>query len=101
VEPTGTGAFRMTLDVTASKLRTDSIGNETAVPMNDLVEIGVYAPAGEGEARGTPLYLQRHRIRGGRQTITVIVPRRPARAGIDPLHKLIQREAGDNVVDVE
>ncbi len=42
--------------------------------------------------------LQRHRIR---QTITVTVPRRPARAGIDPLHKLIQREASDNVVEVQ
>ncbi len=100
VEPTGTGAFRVTLDVTASKVRADSIGNETAVPMNDLVEIGVFAPAAGGESRGAPLYLRRHRIRGGRQTITVTVPRRPARAGIDPLHKLIQREPGDNVVDV-
>jgi ABC-2 type transport system permease protein len=99
-EPTGTGAFRVTLDVTASKVRADSVGNETQVPMNDLVEIGVYAPAADGQDLGAPLYLRRHRIHAGRQTITVIVPRRPARAGIDPLHKLIQREAGDNVVDV-
>ena len=101
VEPAGTGAFRVTLDVTASKLRADSIGNETPVPMDDLVEIGVFAPAAAGEARGAPLYLRRHRLRAGRQTITVVVPRRPARAGIDPLNKLIQRESGDNVVDVQ
>jgi ABC-2 type transport system permease protein len=100
VQPTGTGAFRVTLDVTASKVRADSIGNEAAVPMNDLVEIGVFAPAAEGEDGGAPLYLRRHRLRAGRQTITVVVPRRPASAGIDPLHKLIQREPGDNVVDV-
>ncbi|HYR10084.1 MAG TPA: hypothetical protein VEQ60_20090, partial [Longimicrobium sp.] len=77
-----------------------SIGNETAVPMNDLVEIGVFIEAPDGQDLGPPLYLWRHRLRAGRQTITVIVPRRPARAGIDPLHKLIQREPGDNVVDV-
>lgn len=100
VQPTGTGAYRVTLDVTATKMRADSIGNETAVPMDDLVEIGVYAPAAEGGGGGPPLYLRRHRIHGGRQTITVIVPRRPARAGIDPLHKLIQRESSDNVVEV-
>jgi ABC-2 type transport system permease protein len=99
VQPTGTGAFRVTLDVTASKVRADSIGNETEVPMNDLVEIGVFAA--DGPAGGAPLYLRRHRIRSGRQTITVTVPRRPARAGIDPLNKLIQRENGDNVVDVQ
>jgi hypothetical protein len=100
VQPTGTGAFRVTLDVTASKVRADSIGNETAVPMNDLVEIGVFAESAGGRDLDTPLYLWRHRLRAGRQTITVVVPRRPARAGIDPLHKLIQREPGDNVVDV-
>jgi ABC-2 type transport system permease protein len=101
VEPTGTGAFRVTLDVTASKVRADSIGNETEVPMNDLVEIGVFAGGADEGDPGAPLYLRRHRIRSGRQTITVTVPRRPTRAGIDPLHKLIQREGGDNVVDVD
>jgi ABC-type transport system involved in multi-copper enzyme maturation permease subunit len=100
-QPAGGGAYRVTLDVTAAKARADSIGNETAVPMNDLVEIGVFAPAADGEARGAPLYLRRHRLRSGRQTITVTVPRKPARAGIDPLNKLIQREPGDNVVDVQ
>lgn len=44
--------------------------------------------------------LQRHRVIGGRQTITVVVPQQPAAAGIDPLGKLIQRETGDNIVDV-
>ena len=95
VEPMADGRFRVTLDVTARKLRADSIGNETEVPMNDLVEIGVF-PEGDG----APLYLQRHRIVAGRQTITVIVPRRPAAAGIDPLGKLIQREKDDNMVEV-
>ncbi|HEX5869491.1 MAG TPA: M1 family aminopeptidase, partial [Longimicrobium sp.] len=101
VESASGGAFRVTLDVTAAKARADSIGNETPLPMNDLVEIGVFAAAADGESRGAPLYLRRHRLRAGRQTITVTVPRRPARAGIDPLNKLIQRESGDNVVDVD
>ena len=69
----------VTLDVVARKLRADSVGRETEVPMNDLVEIGVFAPA-TGDGPGEPLYLQRHRIRSGRQTIRVSVPRAPARA---------------------
>ena len=100
VEPTGTGEYRVTLDVVAKKLRADSVGNETEVPMNDLVEIGVFAP-GEGDGLGEPLYLKRHRIRSGKQTIRIIVPREPARAGIDPYRKLIERERDDNVVGVE
>ncbi len=68
VEPTGTGAYRVTLDVVARKVRADSVGRETEVPMDDMVEIGVFAPGG-GEGPGAPLHLARHRIRSGRQTI--------------------------------
>jgi ABC-2 type transport system permease protein len=68
--------------------------------MNDFVDIGVFAP-GTGDGLGAPLYLQRHRIRSGKQTIRVTVPREPARAGIDPWRKLIDRERDDNVVEVK
>lgn len=100
VQPTDDGQFRVTLDVTARKLRADSIGIETEVSMNDLVEVGIFGEGAPGSP-GAPLYSQRHRLRSGQQTITVVVPQRPASAGIDPLGKLIQREAGDNVVKVK
>jgi ABC-2 type transport system permease protein len=99
-EPTAAGEYRVTLEVEAVKVRADSTGSETEVPMDDLVEIGVFAPATGGSV-GEPLYLRRHRIQNGRQTITVTVGRQPARAGIDPYRKLIARDARDNLVDVE
>jgi ABC-2 type transport system permease protein len=99
-EPTGSGSWRLTLEVQAAKLRADGAGNETSVPMNDLVEIGVFADPADGASDDAPLYLRQHRIRDGRQTITVEVSRRPAHVGIDPYAKLIQREASDNVVAV-
>jgi ABC-type transport system involved in multi-copper enzyme maturation permease subunit len=99
VEPSATGEYVLTINVVAKKMRADSVGNETPVPMNDLVEIGVFAP-GDGDGLGAPLYLKQHRIRSGRQTITVTVPREPARAGIDPYRKLIDRQRDDNVVEV-
>ena len=80
VARTGDGRYAVTLDVVARKVRADSVGRETEIPMNDLVEIGVFAP-GTGGGPGAPLYLQRHRIRSGRQTITVTVPRQPLRNG--------------------
>ena len=49
---------------------------------------------------GEPLYLQRHRIQSGKQTIRITVPRAAVRAGIDPRHELIDRERDDNVVRV-
>ena len=99
VQPTADGRFRVTLDVTARKVRADSLGNETEVPMNDVVEIGVFGEPTAGDG-GAPLYLERHRVRSGRQTITVVVTERPASAGVDPWGKLIQTEKGDNVVAV-
>lgn len=68
--------------------------------MNDWVEVGVFAPAEKGETSGHPLYVQKHRVRSGRQTVTVTVPRKPVRGGIDPNHLLIDLETEDNLEEV-
>jgi hypothetical protein len=94
-EETG-GGWRVTLDVDAVKESVDSAGVETTLPMDDLVEIGIFAPAKEGEILGKLLYLAKHRIRSGRQRITVMVAERPDRAGIDP-YNLLDWEEGDNI----
>jgi murein DD-endopeptidase MepM/ murein hydrolase activator NlpD len=100
VERTDAGEYQVTIDVVAKKVRADSVGRETETPMDDLVEIGVFGP-GTDDGLGAPLYLRRHRIRSGEQTIRITVPREPARAGIDPSRKLIDREREDNVVEVK
>ncbi|HYH79199.1 MAG TPA: hypothetical protein VEX86_05360 [Longimicrobium sp.] len=97
--PAATGAWRVTLDVAARKVTVDTAGVETEAPMNDLVEIGVFASAADG-GRGEALYRRMHRVRPGRQRITVTVPRKPARAGIDPRSLLIDVKGDDNVVEV-
>lgn len=48
------------------------------------------------KARGRPLYVRKHRIRSGEQTITVTVPRKPVLAGIDPYHLLDWEEGEDD-----
>ena len=97
---TEAGTWRVTLEVEARKVVADSAGVETEMPMNERVEIGIFAPAGPGEILGKPLYVEKHRIRSGRQTITVTVPHRPARGGIDP-YNLLDWEEGDNIEGVE
>jgi ABC-type transport system involved in multi-copper enzyme maturation permease subunit len=99
-EPAGGGAYRVTLFVDASKARADSIGNTTPVAMDDLVEVGVFAGESGGNSPGESLYLKQHRVRAGKQAIVITVPRRPARAGIDPRRTLIERERDDNVAAV-
>jgi hypothetical protein len=59
----------VTLDVKARKVVVDTEGLETEVPMDDLIEAGVFAAAKTG-GPGEPLYLQMHRLRSGEQRIT-------------------------------
>ena len=97
-EQTGTGEWRVTLDVRARKVVVDTAGVETEVPMDDLIDLGVFAA--EGEGLDGPLYLQMHRVRSGEQQITVTVPGKPARAGIDPRRLLIDVEGEDNFTEI-
>jgi hypothetical protein len=95
------GRYEVTLQVEAHKVRADSLGNEHEVPMNDLVDVGVYGVPAKGKKEGELLYLEKHRVRAGAQQIRVVVDAEPARAGIDPLNKLIDRHSNDNVVKVQ
>ena len=57
-EQTEAGAWRVALDVEARKTVVDSAGVETVLPMDEWVEIGIFAPAGEGEILGKPLHVR-------------------------------------------
>jgi hypothetical protein len=92
------GAWEVALDVRARKVVVDQEGKETEVPMDDLVEVGVFQHSGEAAHPG-PLLAGLHRIRSGDQRLTVTVPFRPARAAVDPRHLLIDDDPSDNVRD--
>ena len=79
-QQTEAGTWQVTLAVRARKVVVDEAGVETEVPMDDWLEVGVFD---EGEP-----YLEKYRIHSGMQTITVTVPQKPVRAGIDPRHLL-------------
>lgn len=98
---TKAGAWQVSLVIRARKTTVDPAGIETEVPMDEWVPVGVFAPTGEGAEFGETLYMQKHRIRSGEQTITVTVPGKPADAGIDPYHVLIDLEPFDNVEKVK
>jgi hypothetical protein len=97
---TSAGNWQVTMEVEAHKVAADSAGKETEVPITEWVEIGIFAPAPPGEILGKPLHVQKHRVRSGKQTITVTVPEKPARGGIDP-YNLLDWEEGDNIETIE
>jgi ABC-2 type transport system permease protein len=94
-EPTAGGTWRVTLNIAARKVAVDSDGKETERPINEPIEIGVFAEDGK------LLYLQKHLVRSGQQRITVIVPGKPARTGIYPRNILIDTEPRDNIVEIK
>jgi aminopeptidase N len=104
VDTTG-GRFAVDLHVTAKKLYADSLGRETEASMRDWIDVAVYRARRSGEPSsdrlGVPMRLEKRGIVPGAQVIRLVVPDRPTRAGIDPLHKLIDRKIDDNTVGVQ
>ncbi|GAB3823165.1 ABC transporter permease/M1 family aminopeptidase [Hymenobacter jeollabukensis] len=90
------GKWQVTLTLQAHKVAVDSAGTETKLPLRDWVEIGVFAPAEAGHEVGQPLYLQKHLLKSGPQTIVLTLPDRPATVGVDPRNLLIDWNQTDN-----
>ena len=55
VERMADGKYQVTLDVQARKVRADRAGKQTEIPMNDLIEIGVFGDGQERRARRAAL----------------------------------------------
>jgi ABC-type transport system involved in multi-copper enzyme maturation permease subunit len=88
------GRYEVTVKVAAKKFVADELGKESEVPLGDLIDIGVL------DAQGDPIAIERHRIDRADMSFSLIVDRKPARAGIDPLNKLIDRKPEDNTISV-
>ena len=88
------GRYQVTIDVLAKKLEAGELGKETERPIADWIDIGVL------DANNEPLFLEKRRIEQEKTTWSVVVAAKPARAGIDPYNKLIDRRPKDNTVAV-
>jgi aminopeptidase N len=93
-EQTKAGDWQVTLSVQAQKIIVDKAGREIEVPMNDLLEIGIYE---QDKESNEPQYLKMHRIKSGEQTTRVTVSRKPSSGGIDPNNLMIDVRTDDNI----
>lgn len=91
------GRYEVTLTVEAKKLRADAKGEEKPVPIDDWIDVGVFAAAKSKEDLGTALFVEKRRITRPSETFTFVVAQEPKKAGIDPFNKLIDRNPKDNV----
>ena len=94
------GQYDVTVTVQTAKLRADSLGRETPLPLNDLIDVGVYGKPAEGKKIGKLLAIRRLRMRGASGTYSFVVKEQPHEAGVDPLSFLADRIPADNLKKV-
>jgi ABC-2 type transport system permease protein len=88
------GSYAVNLKVKARKVRAGELGEETDVPLNDWIDIGVL------DEKGNALYMQRTKIDKPEMDFNINVKGVPATAGIDPWNKLVDRDPKDNTTRV-
>ena len=86
--------FQVDFTVVSEKFYADSLGAESEVPVNDWIDIGVYAEDQAGE--DSLIYVDRRKITQRENTFSVVVDHRPTKAAIDPNALLIDRVPDDN-----
>lgn len=96
------GQWETTLTVKAAKAYADGQGKETAAPLADVIDIGLFtARPGQGAfSKKDVLLFERRPIRSGEQQIRIVTRQKPAFAGVDPYNKYVDRNSDDNVIDV-
>jgi aminopeptidase N len=97
------GRWDVTLTVEARKLYADGQGEETAAPLNESFDIGLFTaePGKKAFDKADVVVFERRPLRTGTQTFRFITARKPTFAGVDPYNKWIDRNSDDNVKPVE
>ncbi len=86
------GAWDVTVKVKAVKYRSGDNGEQTELDFDDVMEVGAI------DDDGNALFTEKRRVKKGESELTFTVPTRPARVGLDPLNKLVDRTSDDNTV---
>ena len=86
------GKYEVTINVASTKIKADSIGVETKVPINDWIDLGIFSDYDEENL----IFQKRVKINQPKMTFTFVVDEKPARAAIDPRMLLIDRVYEDN-----
>ncbi len=88
--------YQVSLEIETSKFRQDIDGQENEIPINDWIDIGIYAKDSD-----ELLYLKKHKITKQHTTLEIIVDQEPGNAGVDPMNKLMDKDENDNIMILE
>lgn len=92
------GRYKVVLTIIADKLRSDELGQQSSVPLNEQIDIGLFSADPDKFNRdNNVLYLQKHALVNGENILELIVEQQPSFAGVDPFVKLVDRDSADNI----
>lgn len=93
--------YEVTIKTTSEKFRSNALGKETAIPIADYIDFGVFAESDKENVLGKPLVYKRLKITKKDNSFTFRTKIKPYKAGIDPYNYLIDRIPDDNLKAVE
>ena len=93
-KPLDDDQYQVDFTTVSEKFYADSLGAESEAPVNDWIDIGVYAEDQQGE--DSLIYVDRRKITQRENTFSVVVNHQPTKAAIDPNALLIDRVPDDN-----
>ena len=91
------GKYQVTMKLETVKIKADSGGVETKVPMNDWIDIGFFADEDEDDL----MFQKRVKFDEPEMTFVFELDSLPAKAAIDPRHILIDRVYKDNIKTIK
>ena len=97
VEKLENGKYLATVDIETYKLKADTIGIETKVPIDDWIDIGFFTDLEEERL----LFEKRVKVRENIMTFTFELDSMPVKAAIDPRKLLIDRIYSDNIKKIK
>jgi len=96
------GRYDVSVAISAKKYYADGKGRETATPMSEPVDVGLFAkePGSKGFAAKDVLAMRRVTLTSGNTTVNFVSDAAPAVGGVDPYNTMINRNSDQNLVRV-
>jgi ABC-type transport system involved in multi-copper enzyme maturation permease subunit len=93
------GKYQVDATVEMHKMRADSLGVESEVPMHDLIELAVFEQDGSGQLH--TLTVQEHWLDAGMQHFSFEVDFEPKKVAVDTFYRLIDRDPDNNMKEIK
>ncbi len=84
--------YQIIIESDNKKFHSDELGIEHEILMDDYIDIGIF------DKEGNILYLEKHKIKSGKNIFHIQVDKKPYYAGVDPINKLIDKNSKNHLL---